>query len=84
MTVNLDRLTDILDEAYDLAESLNGRSLDETGAIHNKGPGREQRARMSQELQLLASRLELGAALARHEYWAARGHTDHLTTTRSN
>lgn len=70
----------VLREVSTLVEDLNGIDLDETNAIasQSKGRSRRERAQASQDLNLLASRLELAAQLVRVQYWAARGESNPL------
>lgn len=83
--IDLSRVKTVLSEVQDLVEDLHGLDLDDSDAITNqsKGNARRERAQRSQELQLLATRLELAAALTRNEYWFARGEKDPLSATRS-
>jgi hypothetical protein len=74
-TINLERLSRILDEADRLAEELDGKELDDRVNLP-KQVAREQRIERSRDLQQLAHLLELGAALVRNEYWHARGGQD--------
>lgn len=73
-----------LKEAVELVDTLDHQDLDETAALtsQSKGDARRQRAQMSQDLQLLANRLELAASLVRVEYWFARGESDPLRPDR--
>ena len=68
----------VLDECRDLVTSLHGQDLDESNAIdsQSKGEARKRKAELSQDLNFLATRLELAAALVRIEYWWARGEAD--------
>lgn len=74
-TINLERLSKILDEADRLAEELDGKELDDRLGLP-KAEARQQRIERSRDLQQLAHLLELGAALVRNEYWHARGGQD--------
>jgi len=82
--IDLTTLREVLTEVEGLVEELDGCELDETRAVESqsKSKTREVKARRSQSLQLLASRLELAAVLARNEYWFARGEIDHLNPER--
>lgn len=82
--IDLTRARDVLSEVGELIDELHGVDLDETDALtsQSKGQLRQQRAQRSQELQLLASRLELAAQLVKIEYWYARGESDPLDTDR--
>jgi hypothetical protein len=76
--IDLSRVCAVLADADALIESLDGRDLDESDAIgsQSKGLARQERARLSQDLSLLADRLEYAASLVRVEYWQARGKED--------
>lgn len=78
--IDMSRVRAVLNEVDDLIDDLDGFDLDETDAVTNqsKGDARRLKAQKSQDLQLLANRLELAAALVRIEYWAARGASDPL------
>lgn len=82
--IDLSRTRDILVECLQIVDELHGLALDESDAIEGKGRAeiRQERARMSQDIQLLATRLELAAAAARIEYWYARGERDPLSPDR--
>lgn len=82
--IDLTRVRACLKDADRLVTTLDGQSLDETDALtsQSKGAARVRKAEMSQDLQLLATRLELAAALVRVEYWYARGEDDPLTPGR--
>lgn len=82
--INLTRVRDVLAEIEELVDDLDGIDLDETKAVESqtKGKARQERARRSQELQLLGNRLELAASLVRIEYWHARGEQDPLDPAR--
>lgn len=83
--IDLERVKGVLKEADTLMASLDGKELDDQRAIadQSKGRARQDRARMSQDLQLLATRFELAAALVRIEYWYARGESDPTQPQRS-
>lgn len=83
--IDLTRVRNVLREANEIIDDLHGKDLDETAAItsQSKGQLRQERAQMSQDLQLLAGRLELAAQLTRVEYWYARGESDPLAPERS-
>lgn len=70
----------ILDEVTKGAARLHQQDLDETNAVQSSARTniRAERAQKSQDLQYLAGRLELAAALIRNEYWIARGKPDPL------
>lgn len=76
----------VLEEVEALVDDLDGKDLDETAALTNqsKGEARRERAQMSQDLQLLASRLELAAQLVKVEFWTARGEGDPLNPGRDD
>lgn len=82
--IDLTKVRTILAEISELVESLDGLDLDETTAVEGQSSGRarQERARKSQTLNLLASRLELAAQLTRVEYWYARGEPDPLNLSR--
>lgn len=76
--IDLNPVRRVLDDVQNLIDNLDGQELDETNAIvsQSRGEVRKHRAQLSQDLQLLATRLELAASLARIEYWYARGEKD--------
>ncbi|WP_234410897.1 hypothetical protein [Nocardioides terrigena] len=78
--IDLTRVRTIMAEAASLVEGLDGQDLDESDAVtsQSKSRTRQERAQTSQDLQLLATRFELAAALVRVEYWSARGKQDPL------
>lgn len=82
--IDLSKVKAVLSEIDLLIADLDGFNLDDSDAITNqsKGKARQERAQRSQELQLLATRLELAAALTRCEYWFARGERDPLAPER--
>lgn len=84
--IDLSSVKSVLDEANSLATALDGIDLDETDAVisQSRGEARRIKARHSQDLQLLANRLELAAALVRTEYWFARGEKDHCRPDRED
>jgi hypothetical protein len=84
--INFTRLKVVLEEVDALVEDLDGKDLDETAALtsQSKGEARQLRAQMSQDLQLLASRLELSAQLVKIEFWNARGEGDPLEVGRDS
>jgi hypothetical protein len=84
--INLTTVRRALADAQELIEGLDGRELDETDAIasQSRGTARKERAQMSQDLQLLATRLELAASLVRVEYWYARGCDDPVRPDRDD
>jgi len=82
--IDLTRVRIVLAEVGALVEELDGAELDETAAIDSqtKSKARSIRAKRSQNLQLIAGRLELAAQLVRNEYWFARGEIDPLNPER--
>lgn len=84
--INLTQTRDVMTEALELVDELHGIDLDDSDAVtsQSKGQQRQLRAQRSQELQLLASRLELAAQLVRVEYWYARGESDPLNPDRED
>lgn len=82
--INLSRVKAILAEAEAIVSELDGTELDETNAVasQTKSKAREVRARKSQDLNLLADRLQLAAQLVRTEYWFARGESDPIDERR--
>lgn len=84
--IDLSRVKSVLVEVEALVADLDGKALDDTDAItsQSKGHARQQKAKMSQDLQLLAVRLEMAAALVRNEYWFARGEVDPLDRRRDD
>lgn len=76
----------VLDECRELVTSLHGQELDESDAVESqsKGEARKRKAQLSQDLNLLAARLELAAAMVRVEYWWARGEEDPTHPTREH
>ena len=76
--IDLTTVRACLSDARDLIERLDGKELDETEAVTSQSRGdlRRLKAQRSQDLQLLATRLELAAGLVRVEYWYARGESD--------
>lgn len=82
--IELDAVERLLQEANELVGELNGREFDDRKALteQNKSNARKERARMSQDLNLLAGRLDLAAHLVRNEYWFARGEADPLRPER--
>lgn len=83
--INLTRVRKVLADVQALVDELDGKELDEVDAIslQSKTKIREIRARRSQDLQLLATRLEMAAALVRNEYWYARGEPDLIDDERN-
>ena len=79
--IDMSRVKYVLDEVDVLIDDLDGVEHDDRDAVTNQSAGaaRRQNATRSSKLQLLATRLELAAALVRIEYWAARGERDPLT-----
>lgn len=84
--IDLSRVVSTLTDVDALIDALDGKELDETEAIGNqsKGAARQERARTSQDLSLLADRLDAAAALVRLEYWSARGKGDPTRIERIN
>lgn len=84
--IDLSKVRDVLEEINELVAKLDGQDLDETGAVDNQSSGRarQERARLSQSLNLLATRFELAASLTRVEYWYARGDGDPTNPFRSD
>lgn len=84
--IDLSRVRNVLNEVNDLVDELDGVSLDERDAVtsQSKGQARQAKAQRSQELQLLAHRLEFAASLVRNEYWFARGESDPLDPDRED
>ncbi|WP_028638591.1 hypothetical protein [Nocardioides sp. URHA0032] len=82
--IDLSRVRNVVGEATKLIDDLHGIELDETDALvsQSKGKMRMERAQRSQDLNLLATRLELAAALVRVEYWCARGERDPIDPDR--
>lgn len=80
VVIDLTLVRKTLGEAATLVDRLDGLDLDEKDAVasQSKSRTRQERAQASQNLNLLASRLELAAQLVRVEYWAARGETNPL------
>lgn len=76
--IDLTSTKNILADVEGLIDDLHGCELDETDAItsQSKGEARRIRAQRSQDLQYVATRLELAAQLVRVEYWHARGEDD--------
>lgn len=83
--IDLSGVKSVLAEVQALVNDLDGRELDDSAAItsQSKGAARQAKAQRSQDLQLLATRLELAAGLVRNEYWFARGEVDPLNRRRS-
>lgn len=84
--IDLGRVKDIMREVDSLIESLHGEDLDERKAVEDQSKARDrrERARMSQDLNLLRSRLQLAAQLVDNEYWFARGESDPLQPNRGS
>ena len=88
--IDMTKIQAVLRDAQDLAVDLHGEELDERDATSSpkggvaKGEARRRRAELSQNLQFLAARLEMAAALARNEYWYARGEVDALDPDRDD
>jgi hypothetical protein len=84
LVIDLRPVKAVMREVDALIDALHGQDLDETAAVthQTKNRSRQERAQMSQHLNLLASRLELAAQLVRNEYWVARGEADPLNPRR--
>lgn len=82
--IDLSRVREVIAEATEIVDELDGVELDETDALTSTGAKRTAKAQRSQALQLLATRFELAAALTRIEYWYARGETDPLVPDRED
>lgn len=84
--IDLTKVREIVDEATALIDELDGFELDETNAVKSQAKSsiRTLKAKKSQNLQLLATRLELAAQLVRVEYWYARGEADPIRTARND
>lgn len=82
--IDLTRVKEVLREIGNMVTDLDGLDLDDSDALtsQTKGQLRQIRAQRSQDLQLLATRFELGASLTRIEYWFARGEVDPLNLDR--
>lgn len=83
--IDLTKVKTVLSEVQDLIEALHGVDLDEGRAVedNSKGKARQERAKKSQELNLLSDRLMLASSLVRSEYWYARGEIDPLNPSRA-
>lgn len=84
--IDLGHVKGILAEAEALVAELHGVELNEERAVEDqtKNRTRVERARLSQDLNLLAGRLDLAAELVRNEYWFARGEDDPLNPERES
>lgn len=84
--IDLTDVRSVLSDAHAIVIDLDGKDLDDTAAItsQSKGAARQLKAQRSQDLQMLATRLELAAALVRNEYWFARGVPDPLDRERTH
>lgn len=84
--IDLGHVKGILAEAEALVAELHGVELNEERAVEDqtKNRTRIERARLSQDLNLLAGRLDLAAELVRNEYWFARGEDDPLNPERES
>lgn len=82
--IDLTNTKQVLADVVQLVNRLDGQELDDTDAItsQSKGELRKRKAQLSQDLQLLATRLEFAASLVRNEYWYARGSRDPLDPRR--
>lgn len=82
--IDLKAVKSVVAEIESLIDTLDGQDLDETTAVaeQSKGKARQERAKMSQELNLLADRLMMASTLVRNEYWFARGEIDPLNRER--
>lgn len=83
--IDLSQAKSVLLEVETLVAQLHGAELDEGRAVEDqsKGKARQERARMSQDLNLLADRLMMASTLVRAEYWFARGEIDPLNRARA-
>lgn len=81
LLIDFKMVRDVLQDIGELVDDLDGIDLDESDAItsQSKGRHRQERARISQDLNLLADRLDLAAQLVRVQYWKARGEEDPLS-----
>lgn len=84
--IDLTKVKSVLAEVDSLVKTLHGQDLDESKAVESQSKGRNriERARLSQDLNLLAQRLELAAGLVKNEYWFARGEVDPLDRERGD
>lgn len=82
--INLSTVKALLGDVQTLVDGLDGVDLNEEDALtsQSKGRARQERARKSQDLNLLAHRLRLAAELVQNEYWYARGEGDPLQPRR--
>lgn len=76
--LDLATVRDVLEECLELVDDLNGRPHVDPDNDATTRSDRAERAATSRSLQFLATRMELGAALTRSEYWTAKGHPNHL------
>lgn len=76
--IALERVRDVLEECLELLDELNGRPHVDPDFDNTTKADRRDRAETSRQLQFLATRMELGAALTRSEYWTAKGFPDHI------
>lgn len=76
--IDMTKTKAVLDHCNELVGNLHGEDLDERDALvsQSRGQDRKRKAKLSSDLQFLATRLELAAALVRVEYWFARGDND--------
>lgn len=84
--INLSRVRSVLQEVDELVRGLDGADLDEQDAVtsQSKGRARQERAKKSQDLNLLAARLRFASELVLNEYWFARGEIDPLDRRRQD
>ena len=84
--IDLTRVRSVLTECQALVDDLHGLDLDDSRSVSDqtKGAKRQERAKRSQELQMLATRFELAAALTRIEFWTAKGEVDPLNRRRDD
>lgn len=84
MAIDLSRVRSVLTEVDALVTELDGvgGSDDKSWAAQPGGDKRREQAKRSQELQLLATRLELAASLVRVEFWHYKGEVDPLNRRR--
>lgn len=84
MAIDLSRVKSVLTEVDALVQELDGVASSDAKSWAQQGGGdrRREQAKRSQELQLLASRLELAAQLVRNEFWVYKGEVDPLNRRR--
>jgi uncharacterized membrane-anchored protein len=84
--IDLRKTRRVLTVCNALVNELDGQELDDREAVtsQSRGEARRRNAQLSQDLQQLAAKLELAAALVRNEYWYARGEEDPLEDGRDD